>query len=82
MSLGWHELEALRHGLDVDRATDLVVVLFGHDVYNGLVRDAGWTVIAYKAWLFTTLVRQLLQRPRLSRRAYTDLSFATSLADV
>lgn len=75
------ELGALRHGLDVDRATDLVVVLFGHDVYRGLVRDAGWTVVVYKAWLFTTLVRQLLQRPRLARDAYSDLSFAASITN-
>lgn len=73
------ELGALRHDLDVNRATDLVVVLFGHDVYRGLVRDAGWTVVAYKAWLFTTLVQQLLQRPRLARGAYSDLSFAASV---
>ena len=75
------ELKALRHGLDVNRATDLVVVLLGHDVYRGLVRDADWTVVAYKAWLFTTLVQQLLQRPRLAPSAYSDLSFAASLTD-
>lgn len=73
------ELEALREDLDVDRATDLVVVLFGHDVYRGLVRDAGWPVVAYKAWLFTTLVRQLLHRPRLAASAYADLSFTDSV---
>ncbi len=71
----------MRHGLDVNRATDLVVVLLGHDVYRGLVRDAGWTVVEYKAWLFSTLVQQLLQRPRLARSAYSDLSFAASVGE-
>ena len=56
------ELGALRRGLDPDRATDLVVVLFGHDVFRSLVSEAGWDVVAYKAWLFTTLVQQLLQQ--------------------
>jgi TetR/AcrR family transcriptional regulator, regulator of autoinduction and epiphytic fitness len=54
------EIDHLRQDLDVARATDLVVVLFGHDVYRGLVTDAGWSVPSFKQWLFTTLVRQLL----------------------
>lgn len=73
------ELGALREDLDVDRATDLVVVLFGHDVYRGLVQDARWTIVAYKAWLFTTLVRQLLKRRRITTTAFSDLSFATAI---
>ena len=73
------ELGALRDGLDVDRATDLAFILLGHDVYRGLVREAGWTAAAYKAWLLTTLVRQLLQRTRLTVRAYSDLSFADAM---
>ncbi len=74
------ELGGLRSELDVDRATDLVVVLFGHDVYRGLVQDAGWTVPSYKAWLFTTLVQQLLGRRKPDTRAVRGLSFA-SLVD-
>jgi TetR/AcrR family transcriptional regulator of autoinduction and epiphytic fitness len=54
------ELGGLRPGLDADRATDLVVVLLGHDVYRGLVQDAGWSPAAYRTWLVTTLVQQLL----------------------
>ena len=57
------ELGELRSGLDIEAATDLVVVLAGHDIYRGLVQDAGWPVPAYRAWLFTTLVRQLLDQP-------------------
>jgi AcrR family transcriptional regulator len=75
-----HELDALRTGLELDRASDLVVVLFGHDVFSGLVTESGWSVPEYKAWLFTTLVRQLLQRPRLAPAAYSDLSYASSVA--
>jgi AcrR family transcriptional regulator len=74
------ELGALRQGLDTDRATDLVVVLFGHDVFRGLVIEAGWSVPDYKAWIFSTLVQQLMQRPRLAPAAFADLSFGRLLA--
>jgi AcrR family transcriptional regulator len=74
------ELGALRDGLHPDRATDLVVVLFGHDVYRGLA-EAGWTPSDYKAWLFTTLVQQLLAADSLDPTAFRDLSFSALLAD-
>jgi AcrR family transcriptional regulator len=70
------ELGGLRTGLDVEQATDLVVVLAGPDVYRGLVQEAGWTVPAYKAWLFTTLVQQLLGARKVDPEAARDLSFA------
>lgn len=73
------ELGALRQGLDTDRATDLVVVLFGHDVFRGLVIEAGWSVPDYKAWIFSTLVQQLMQRPRLAPTAFADLSYGPLL---
>ena len=73
------ELGALRDGLDLHRATDVVVVLFGHDVFRGLVVEAGWSVPAYKAWLFPTLVQQLLQRSRLAPKAFADMSFGPLL---
>lgn len=73
------ELGALRNGLDPDRATDLVVALFGHDVFRSLVIEAGWGVPAYKAWIFPALVQQLLQRPRLAPTAFADLSFGPLL---
>jgi TetR/AcrR family transcriptional regulator of autoinduction and epiphytic fitness len=71
------DLNALRDGLDPDRATDLVVTLFGHEVFHSLVGEAGWSIAEYKAWLFNTLVQQLLRRPRLTRTAVSDLSFAS-----
>jgi TetR/AcrR family transcriptional regulator, regulator of autoinduction and epiphytic fitness len=75
-----NDLGALKRGLDSDRATDLVMVLFGHDVFRGLVLDAGWGVADYKAWLFTTLTHQLLRQPRVGTSAYADLSYAALLA--
>ncbi len=67
------QLGALREGLSLERATDLVVVLFGHDVFRGVV-EAGWTIPSYKAWLFATLVQQLLNE-RLDPQAFQDLSY-------
>ena len=74
------ELGALRHGLDSHRATDLIAALFGHDIFGNLVTEAGWSVPEYKAWLFTTLVQQLLQRPRLTPKAFSDTSFSHLVA--
>ena len=69
------ELCALRDGLDAHRATDIVVVLFGHDVYRSLVGEAGWSVPEYKSWLLTTPgPSTALQRPKLTRIAYPDPS--------
>jgi AcrR family transcriptional regulator len=72
-------LDALRDDVDVNRATDIIVVLFGHDVYRGLVVEAAWNLVSYKARLFRTLVQQLLRRTRLTPKAYSDLSFAEAL---
>ena len=69
-------LDGLRSGLDAARATDLTVVLFGHEVYRGLVIDAGWSPEAYRAWLFTTLVQQVLAPTRPDRQAVGDLTYA------
>jgi TetR/AcrR family transcriptional regulator, regulator of autoinduction and epiphytic fitness len=67
-------LGGLRPDLGVDRATDLVAVLVGHDVYRGLVVEAGWPVREYKAWLLSTLTQQLLgQKP--DARATRGMSF-------
>lgn len=70
------ELGCLRPHLDVEHATDLVAVLLGHDVYSGLVQEAGWPVRAYRGWLFSTLVEQLLRTRRIDARTISDLSFA------
>jgi TetR/AcrR family transcriptional regulator of autoinduction and epiphytic fitness len=72
-----HDIGALRPGLDTDKATDLVFLLAGHDPYRALVLDAGWTVPEYKAWLFTTLIHQLLKPQTPDPAAISDLSFGT-----
>lgn len=48
-------------------------------MFHGLVSEAGWDTSLYKAWLFTTLVQQLLQRQRLTPTALSDLSYAELL---
>jgi TetR/AcrR family transcriptional regulator of autoinduction and epiphytic fitness len=69
------ELGGLRPGLDVERGTDLVVVLVDHAAYTGLVEGAGWTVPTFKAWLFATLAQQLLADTRIQAKSVEDLSF-------
>ena len=66
--LGWPSWARSDTGSTPDRATDIVVTLFGHDVFRSLVTEAGWGVPEYKAWLLTTLAQQLLQRARLTKR--------------
>jgi AcrR family transcriptional regulator len=68
-------LDALRPELDADRATDLVVTLLGHDVYRNLVIEAGWSLATFRAWLFTTVVQQLLGPVELDSEATEDLSY-------
>ena len=68
-------LDALRPGLDPERATDLVVTLLGHDVYRNLVVEAGWSLPTFRAWLFTTVVQQLLGPVELDAEATEDLSY-------
>ena len=75
------DLGGLRPGLDVERGTDLVVVLLGHDVYSGLVVRAGWAVPAYKAWLFATLAQQLLGRSHTEVESVEGLSFSELVSE-
>ena len=70
------ELGALRKGLDEHRATDIVVVLFGHDVLpqpgrrRRLERAGVQDLAAHPG-------PTALQRPKLPRIAYADLSYGT-----
>lgn len=73
------EHSALRTGLSEDKATDLVDTLAGHDTFQGLVLEAGWRITEFKAWLFETLVQQLLGPVPLERSAAEGLSFEQSL---
>ena len=71
------DIGSLRASLHTEKATELVFLLAGHDPYRTLVLDAGWTVPEYKAWLFTTLVQQLLKPQALNPAATSDLSFGS-----
>lgn len=74
------ELGRLREGLDVETATDVMFVLNGHETFQGLVIDAAWDLPVFKAWLYSTLVGQLLAPGHLDPSDTEDLSFA-ELAD-
>jgi TetR/AcrR family transcriptional regulator of autoinduction and epiphytic fitness len=69
------ELGSLRPGLDHTRATDVVIVLLGHDVYTGLAQVADWPIQEFKAWLFIALVQQLLEPSEPEPSATEDLSY-------
>lgn len=66
---------ALRPGLSPETATDLMYTLAGHSTFQSLVIDARWSAADYKAWLFTTLVQQLLGPVDIDRDAVSGLSF-------
>ena len=69
------DLGSLKPGLKIARATDLLVLLAGHEPYRAFVQSAGWPVADYRVWLFTTLVEQLLADTAVEREAIADLSF-------
>jgi AcrR family transcriptional regulator len=53
--------KALRAGLGVDRATDILWTLNNPTVYLLLVDGRGWSLDDYEAWLTDTLIAQLLR---------------------
>jgi AcrR family transcriptional regulator len=57
-----HRRRALRRGLGVQRATDLLWTLNHPDVYRLLVGERGWTPDQHERWLADILCRQLLAR--------------------
>ena len=70
------ELDGLRRGLEVDSATDIMFVVNGHGTFQGLVIEADWAVQSFKAWLYSTLVHQLLAPGLRDPFATKDLGFA------
>ena len=52
--------QGLREGLDLDRATDLLMVMLGHAVYCSLVHDYSWPDEEWAAWLTRSLGEMLL----------------------
>jgi AcrR family transcriptional regulator len=55
--------QALRPGLDVTRANDILWTLNHPDVWQLLVGQRGWTPEQYEQWFGDTICSQLLTRP-------------------
>jgi AcrR family transcriptional regulator len=55
------ERKALRRGLGVDRATDILWTLNHPDVWQLLVGERGWTPEEYEEWFCDTACSQLLE---------------------
>jgi AcrR family transcriptional regulator len=51
---------ALREGVDVNGATDVLYTIAGTDTFRQLVRDRGWTPRRYERWLVEAGKRLLL----------------------
>jgi AcrR family transcriptional regulator len=56
-----HRRKALRRGLGVDRAADILWTLNHPDVWELLVRQRGWTPDQYERWFGDTVCDQLLR---------------------
>ncbi len=54
------ERGALRAGLSVDEAADLLWTLASHQVHELLVVQRGWSAERYQTWLADALARELL----------------------
>jgi AcrR family transcriptional regulator len=54
-----HRKGALRPGLELSEATDIVHALMAPEVYRLLVTDRGWSPERYQAWATALLVQQL-----------------------
>jgi len=57
------EVGALRPGLAVERARDLIWLATSPETFQMLVGDRGWSLDDYEAWLARTLCRELLTGP-------------------
>lgn len=49
----------LRSGYDVDRATDVLLLLLGPDTFRSLVQDRQWSVEQWTAWIRALIEREL-----------------------
>jgi hypothetical protein len=56
-----HKKKALRRGLDVTRATDILWTLNHPDLWQLLVVARGWTPDQYERWFGDTVCAQLLE---------------------
>ena len=55
-----HGRGALRDGVDVSAATDVLYMIAGPDTFRQLVRDRGWSPRRYERWLVEAGKRLLL----------------------
>jgi TetR/AcrR family transcriptional regulator, regulator of autoinduction and epiphytic fitness len=62
------ERKALKRGLDVERAADILWMLNHPDVWQHLVRERGWTPEEYERWFADSARAQLLEPRKRSRR--------------
>ena len=58
---GLAQKRALRRGLDVGRATDILWTLNHPDVWHLLVAERGWTADQYEEWFRESAISQLLK---------------------
>jgi AcrR family transcriptional regulator len=56
-----HKRKALRPGLGVDRAADIMWTLNHPDTWQLLVRERGWTPAEWERWFSDTVCEQLLR---------------------
>ena len=61
--------EALHRGLDARRASDIAWALTSDEMFDLLVGMQGWTTDAYRDWLTTSLVRELLSEAAAGRES-------------
>jgi AcrR family transcriptional regulator len=54
------ERRALRPGVEVDAAADMLYVLGGADTFRQLVHERGWSSARYEQWLVEAVQRMLL----------------------
>ena len=75
----------LRPGMDSTVAAAILNGVHRHEVYLAFTRESGWSVEAFKGWLFGALCRELLAdevakaTTTLGSEAVERLSFATGL---
>jgi AcrR family transcriptional regulator len=83
-----HDRGELREGLPAAHATDIVDGLHRHDLYLAFIRERGWSVETFKAWLYATLCHQLLPAAVATAALATDspavtgTSFRAALAEL
>ena len=56
----FREQGALRPGLSIGRAADILWLYAGPWAYRSFVTDRGWSLDEYEAWIGDTLYRQLM----------------------